>query len=48
MSMRLHALLSEHRHLDMVGQRDMLERAYLEWKGEAEQVDDVCVLGLAV
>jgi serine phosphatase RsbU (regulator of sigma subunit) len=48
MSMRLHALLSEHRHLDMAGQRDMLERAYLEWKGTTEQVDDVCVLGLAV
>ena len=48
MSGRLHALLSEHRHLDMASQRDLLERAFLEWKGAGEQVDDVCMLGLAV
>lgn len=48
MSRRLHELLSAHSDLDMAGQRDVLERAFLEWKGDAPQVDDVCMLGIAV
>lgn len=48
MSTRLHALLDEHRTRNMADQRDVLERAFLDWKGNKEQVDDVCLLGIAV
>jgi len=48
MSTRLHALLTEHRDLPMGMQAELLDRAFLEWKGDRDQVDDVCMLGLAV
>lgn len=45
---RLHAMLEEHQHLPLALQAEVLERAFDAWKGVREQVDDVCVLGLAV
>ncbi len=48
MTSRLHDLLSANRHVPMQEQAALLDRAFLEWKGEEEQVDDVCLLGLAV
>ncbi|MCB0765377.1 MAG: PP2C family protein-serine/threonine phosphatase [Flavobacteriales bacterium] len=48
MSARLQDLLGGSRALTMGEQAELLERAFTEWKGSEEQVDDVCVLGLAV
>ncbi|MBP7407162.1 MAG: serine/threonine-protein phosphatase [Flavobacteriales bacterium] len=48
MAARLHDLLNTNQHIPMEHQAEMLERAFLEWKGDEEQVDDVCMLGLAV
>ncbi len=30
----------------MQEQRSRLEKAFMEWKGNIEQVDDVCIIGL--
>jgi serine phosphatase RsbU (regulator of sigma subunit) len=48
MTARLNDMLVANQHLSMTEQGEVLERAFLDWKGEQEQVDDVCVLGLAV
>ena len=48
MASRLHELLSANQQLPMEAQAALLDRVFLEWKGEEEQVDDVCLLGLAV
>ncbi len=48
MTARFNALLLEHRHMPLALQAERLEEAFLAWKGPLEQVDDVCVLGLAV
>jgi serine phosphatase RsbU (regulator of sigma subunit) len=48
MSTRFGEMLGENQHLPMGSQAEVLERAFLEWKGENEQVDDVCVVGLAM
>jgi serine phosphatase RsbU (regulator of sigma subunit) len=43
---RLSEMLLAGQQLDMTGQRAMLEQAFLEWKGQNDQVDDVFVMGL--
>ena len=48
MSHRLHQLLAENRDLSMPQQAELLEHEFNLWKGTEEQVDDVCMLGLAV
>jgi hypothetical protein len=48
MTARFNALLMDQRDVPMALQADRLEQAFLDWKGPLEQVDDVCVLGLAV
>jgi serine phosphatase RsbU (regulator of sigma subunit) len=48
MSARLHALIMEHKHLPLKQQARILDQAFLDWKGSGEQLDDVCLLGLAV
>lgn len=48
MPRRFNELLLAHQHMPMAMQADVLERAFMEWKGSNEQVDDVCVLGIAV
>ncbi|MCB0793528.1 MAG: serine/threonine-protein phosphatase [Flavobacteriales bacterium] len=45
---RLNQLVMGNQHLDMNGQGEVLEQAFLEWKGETEQMDDICMLGLQV
>jgi hypothetical protein len=38
----------EHKHLPLKQQARILDQAFLDWKGSGEQLDDVCLLGLAV
>ncbi|MCW5900779.1 MAG: serine/threonine-protein phosphatase [Flavobacteriales bacterium] len=48
MSERLKTLLDEHHHLPLDEQARVLDQAFDTWRGRTEQVDDVCMLGLAV
>lgn len=48
MAARFNDMLVANQHLPMSAQQELLERAFLEWKGDNEQVDDICVLGLVV
>lgn len=48
MASRLNGMLTENQHLTMSAQAEVLERAFMDWKGANEQVDDVCVVGLTV
>jgi serine phosphatase RsbU (regulator of sigma subunit) len=48
MPARLAELITANQHLPMALQSDALESAFLQWKGDNEQMDDVCVLGIAV
>ena len=48
MSARFNDMLVANHHLPMAKQAEVLERAFLDWKGANEQVDDICVLGLVV
>jgi serine phosphatase RsbU (regulator of sigma subunit) len=41
------SILLEHSASEMMDQRNALIAAFDEWKGDFEQVDDVCVLGIA-
>jgi serine phosphatase RsbU (regulator of sigma subunit) len=41
-------LILSSQHLPMQEQRDLLLKAFDAWKGELEQVDDVCVIGVRV
>lgn len=41
-------LLSDFSHEPMARQSELLEKSFLEWKNELEQVDDVTVLGLKI
>ncbi|MBL7952150.1 MAG: serine/threonine-protein phosphatase [Flavobacteriales bacterium] len=48
MNARLQELILAHRHLGLKEQAVVIEKAFLDWKGPVEQMDDVCMLGLAV
>ena len=48
MSARLQEVLSAHAALPMADMGRMLEQAFIRWQGEQEQLDDVCMLGIAV
>ncbi len=39
-------LLLKNVNLPMTIQKELIEKTFLDWKGEIEQTDDVCVLGL--
>lgn len=39
-------LIFSNKHLNMKEQKEMLENAFKNWKGELEQIDDVCIIGL--
>jgi len=41
-------MLVDHAGLPMKKQREVLERAHLDWRGDREQVDDIVVLGLEI
>ncbi len=45
---RFQEILLKNKHLPMVEQRNMLESELEAWRGDIEQIDDVCVLGLRV
>jgi serine phosphatase RsbU (regulator of sigma subunit) len=48
MKKRFKQLLIDNHHLPMEEQKELLDQAYEEWKGEGEQVDDVLVIGLKI
>ncbi|MBK7382206.1 MAG: serine/threonine-protein phosphatase [Flavobacteriales bacterium] len=48
MTARLTDLLNSIHHLPLERQATLLDEAFLSWKGSEDQVDDVCLLGLAV
>ncbi len=48
MKKRFKQLLIDNYHLPMEEQKDLLDHAYEQWKGEGEQVDDVLVIGLKI
>ncbi|MCC6370347.1 MAG: SpoIIE family protein phosphatase, partial [Bacteroidia bacterium] len=39
-------LLLKHNQLSQEQQADTIHKAFSEWKGDLEQVDDVCVIGI--
>lgn len=41
-------LLIQHRDQAMTKQREILEGAFDAWRGELEQIDDVCVMGVRI
>lgn len=45
---RFNAFIEEHQHLPMDQQAAMLDRVLDGWRGQQEQLDDICVLGLTV
>lgn len=48
MSARFNEMITGNQHLPMAQQAELLDKAFLDWKGANEQVDDICVVGLAV
>ena len=48
MSKRLREILASMAHLPMHEQKDQLEKLFIDWKGNNEQVDDVCLIGVRV
>lgn len=48
MAARLHQLIEANKTEPIERQAVLLEQAFLDWKGAEEQVDDVCLLGIAV
>lgn len=44
----LQDLLASVQHLPMAEQRNAIKKTFVEWKGNYEQVDDVCVIGMRV
>jgi serine phosphatase RsbU (regulator of sigma subunit) len=48
MSARFNEMIASTQHLPMAEQAAVLDRTFLDWKGDNEQVDDICVVGLTV
>jgi serine phosphatase RsbU (regulator of sigma subunit) len=48
MKKRFKQILIDNYKLPMEEQKELLDKAYEEWKGDGEQVDDVLVIGLKV
>lgn len=48
MNSRLQELILANQRLGLKEQAHVIEQAFLDWKGAIEQMDDVCMLGLAV
>ncbi len=47
-SSRFRQLILDLQHIEIKKQIDEMNAAFEEWKGELEQVDDVCVLGVKI
>ncbi|MES2566940.1 MAG: SpoIIE family protein phosphatase [Bacteroidota bacterium] len=45
---KLNNTLQKIAPLDLPSQKEILRNTFLEWKGDLEQVDDVCVIGIRV
>lgn len=45
-SKNLHSLLSEKYYMSMQEQKKVIHEAHLKWKGDTEQTDDICVVGV--
>ena len=45
---RFKQLLSEHQQKGMLKQKELLDEALENWRGDLEQVDDICVIGVRV
>jgi len=45
---KLKELLINISHLPMPEQKELLKTALNDWKGNLEQVDDVCLIGVRV
>jgi serine phosphatase RsbU (regulator of sigma subunit) len=43
---KLQKLIQSISHMPMNDQHDLLEEAFVSWRGKHEQVDDVCVIGV--
>lgn len=41
-------LIIQHSALKLQQQSDVFDEVFMEWKGELEQVDDVCVIGIKI
>ncbi len=41
-------LLLKNNNLSQIQQSDLINKAFSDWKGELEQVDDVCVIGINI
>jgi len=45
---QLRTILLENSHLSMREQKEKLKTSFENWKGEIEQVDDVCLIGIKI
>jgi transcriptional regulator with GAF, ATPase, and Fis domain len=45
---KLQKLIQSIAHMSMDEQHDLLEEAFVSWRGKHEQVDDVCVIGVKI
>jgi serine phosphatase RsbU (regulator of sigma subunit) len=41
-------ILLKNKHLPMKDQKEMLNTMFEEWRGDLEQIDDVCVIGISI
>jgi hypothetical protein len=48
MSKRVRELLLSITHLPLNEQKDLIEKAFFDWKGDLEQIDDVLVIGVKI
>ena len=48
MSRNLKKLLMDNSHLPFTEQKQILETTFAAWKGDLEQIDDVCVVGIRI
>ena len=48
MSKKFKKLILESNQLSMSQQKDTLENQFNDWRGELEQIDDVCVIGVEI
>ena len=45
-SRQMREMIVEHSDLDMTAQKNAFERVFEEWKGDIDQLDDVCMIGI--
>jgi serine phosphatase RsbU (regulator of sigma subunit) len=43
---KLKELLLSIQHEDMQTQKEILHKEFLAWKGDLDQVDDICIIGI--